>query len=135
MRACVPNGSVFLAAILLAGCTVSDKAPVRPELPRSVAPGWTQESVADTPPPSGLPQTAKPPKCWLATYKGPGTGEVRVCAYSTEGPAFDAMQRFPSTANTVIFQQKQWFVLVRWLGAGQTDATALVRGIQRALPK
>ena len=119
--------------ILLTGCSGAGQAPDRPELPGSIAPGWTRQSVTGIPPPSGLPATATPPRCWLALYQGPGTGEVRVCGYGAEGPTFDALQRFPSAANTVKFQQKQWFVLVSWSGASQTDATALVRGIQRAM--
>ena len=130
----VPNLFLLWLVILLTGCSGSGNAPERPPaLPGSIPPGWTQQSVTDTPPPVGLPATATAPRCWLATYQGPGTGEARVCWYRTEAPAFDALQRFPSAANTVKFQQKQWFVLVQWSGASQTDATALVRGIQRAL--
>lgn len=135
MRVSLRNPGWLLSATLLVGCAGSGKSPDKPELPRSVAPGWNQQSVVETPPPPGLPPTANPPRCWLATYSGPGTAAVRVCGYKTEGPAFDAAQRFPSAANTVKFQQKQWFVLVQWSGTSQTDATALVRGIQHALPQ
>ena len=135
MSASVPNLFLLWWVILLAGCSGTGNAPQRPELPGSIAPGWTQQSVMDTAPPVGLPATGAAPRCWLALYQGPGKGEVRVCGYRSEGPAFDALQRFPSAANTVKFQQREWFVLVQWSGASQTDATALVRGIQRALAR
>jgi hypothetical protein len=127
--------AVGIFSLILAGCSGSGAAAPKPDLPQSVPPGWTQQNYAESAPPGGLPQTGEPPKCWLATYSGPGQAEVRICAYRTEAPAFDAGQRFPSAANTVKFQAQKWFVVVHWSGATQTDATALVRATQKAIQK
>jgi hypothetical protein len=121
--------------VILAGCSGSGSYATKPDLPQSVPPGWTQQNFTESSAPEGLPQTAEPPKCWLATYSGPGQADVRLCAYRTEAPAFDAAQRFPSAAGTVKFQMQKWFVVVHWSGATQTDATALVRATQKALQK
>jgi hypothetical protein len=126
---------LLFTAGLLAGCSSSGPAAEKPELPKSVAPGWTQTGYSETPAPAALPATATPPKCWLAIYGGPGTAEVRLCGYATPGPAFDAGQRYPTAANTVKFQIENWFVLVNWKDSSQTDITALVRSLQRTLEK
>src|SRR5215472_13067184 len=113
------KAAIGIFAVILASCTGSGPSVARPELPQSVPPGWLQQNYVESAPPEDLPKTGEPPKCWLATYSGPGQAEVHLCAYRTEGPAFDAGQRFPSAANTVKFQIQKWFVLVYWAGANQ----------------
>ena len=133
MKPVARNLILFAQLALLAACSGSTPVLEKPELPQSVPPGWTRQSIVETPPPAGLPQTATAPQCRLAVYAGPGTAQVRLCGYGSDGQAFDAAQRFPTAANTVKFQVAKWFVLVNWDGASQADATALVRAVQRAL--
>ena len=127
--------ALWFQMVLLAGCSAGGPAAERPDLPKSVAPGWAQQSYSDTAPPAGLPPSPTAPKCWLAAYSGPGTAEVRVCAFAAGSSSFDAGQRYPTVADTVKFQIENWFVLVHWTGASQTDVTALVRAVQRVLQK
>ena len=87
---------------------------------------------------SGLPAglaAAGAPTCWKAAYAGSGSADVWVCWYRESANAFEAVQRVAAAAQTVKFQEGQYFVMVKWNGAQKTDLTALVRGIQKALKK
>jgi hypothetical protein len=109
-------------------------APEKPELPRSVSPGWTQKTFAHAEALPGLPAGAAKPDCWKAEYGGPGTASVWTCGYKVEGGAFDAAQRFPSSGSQVKFQSGKYLVVVEWTGGSRAEVTALVRAVQKILP-
>jgi len=106
-------------------CTCSaNKPPGKPDLPASVSPGWTLKSCEPVP--------AKP-DCWQANYASAGTAQVQICAYAVEGGAFDALQRTPTEADAVKFQEGKYLLIVKWNGVTRPDITALVRAIQKAM--
>jgi hypothetical protein len=125
--------SLLLASVFLSACGGGGQA--RPDLPESVSPGWKLSSLAQTPAPAELPQSATPPVCWKAEYAGQGSAQMFVCRYGVEAAAFDAVQRVPAEAQAVKFQVGAWFVLVKWNGAAKTDLTALIRTVQKSLAK
>jgi hypothetical protein len=58
-----------------------------------------------------------------------------VCGYRAESSAFDAMQRAKSAPDVVRFQEGKYLVVVHWSGGSREENTALVRAIQKALPR
>jgi hypothetical protein len=82
--------------------------------------------------PSGLGMEGSP-QCWKASYASGGSADAWVCWYKVSGNAFDAAQRVPAEAQTVKFQEGQYFVLVKWNNVSRTDIGALVRALQKAL--
>jgi hypothetical protein len=117
--------------LALMGCGEGAVA-ARPELPKSVSPGWVQKSFAHADPPPGLPGGHKV-DCWKADYAGTGTAEVWTCGYAAESGAFDAAQRFGTGANRVKFQAGKYLVIAQWNGGSMAEVTALIRAIQKAL--
>lgn len=108
--------------------------PERPDLPQSVTPSWTRKSFEKAPPPAGVPARAAP-ECWKADYAGgdSGVASAWVCGYTSDGGAFDAMQRTETGANTVKFQEGRRLAVVRWNGASRDEIKALVLAVQRAM--
>jgi hypothetical protein len=66
-------------------------------------------------------------------YSGSGNVESWLCWYKVAGNAFEAVQRSRAEAQTVKFQEGQWFVLLKWNNASRADLTALIRAVQKAL--
>lgn len=116
---------------MLVACSPGD-AP-KPDLPKSVSPGWTLKQI-ETGSPDRLPQNGTPPVCWKADYTSEGDATVWVCGYRASASAFEAAQRMPSAAQQVNFQKGQYFVVVHWNNVSQTAITTLIRAIQRTLP-
>jgi hypothetical protein len=106
--------------------------PSPPDMPRSVAPGWTLASFSPAEKPSDI--TSDPPvACWKGAYTGPGPVDFWICAYRASGSAFDAAQRSRAEAQTVKFQVGSDLVLVKWGDVPKTDLQALIRQIQKTL--
>ena len=122
--------SLLLAAIATVSCGGGSRA--RPDLPSSVAPGWTLASLDSVAAPPGLPAGGSP-TCWKAVYSGPGSVQVWICGYASETSAFDAEQRTRAEAQTVKFQEGSRLVIVQWKEAKRTDLEALIRTIQKRL--
>jgi hypothetical protein len=126
--------SLLLAAIATLSCGGGSNA--RPDLPNSVAPGWTLSSLANSPPPPNLPAGGST-TCWKAVYSGPGspqsTAQIWICGYASETSAFDAEQRARAEAQTVKFQEGRRLIIVQWNQAKKTDLEALIRTIQKRL--
>lgn len=59
--------------------------------------------------------------------------DVWICRYRESGSAFDAVQRTVAQAQTVKFQEGQYFVLLRWNSTDKASLTALIRAIEKAL--
>ncbi len=72
-------------------------------------------------------------ECWKARYTGRGDAAVLACGFASEGTAFEAVQKSRAVADTVRFQEGQYYVVVHWSGATRDAITALVRAVQRAL--
>ena len=131
------NVRVFLSLLLgaalsvLSGCGESS-LPGKPELPQSVSPGWSRTSFEHVPAPAGLPAGTKT-DCWKAAYSGKGAAEVWTCGFSSNGGAFDAVQRTRAEADTVKFQQGKYLMIVKWTGGSKEEVTALVRAVQKSL--
>ncbi|MDE3198897.1 MAG: hypothetical protein KGN84_21290 [Acidobacteriota bacterium] len=106
--------------------------PGKPDLPSTVAPGWTLKAYDSSAPPEGLP-SGLAPQCWKAEYAGPGTAEVWACAFRAAGSAFDASQRARAEANTVKFQEGNFLIVTKWNGSSRSDVTSLVRTIQKTM--
>jgi hypothetical protein len=122
--------SLLFAATLTGAC--GSGAYSQPDLPKSVAPGWTLTSLDHAQPPPQLP-AGSAPQCWKAVYSGPGEAQIWVCGYSSETGAFDAEQRTPMRADTVKFQEGKRLVIVEYKNAKSTDLEALIRSIQKKL--
>jgi hypothetical protein len=73
------------------------------------------------------------PDCWKAAYTGPGSADAWLCWYASSADALDAVQHARAEAQTVQFQEGQYFVIVKWNNVAKTDLTALVRALQKAL--
>jgi hypothetical protein len=116
--------------LLLASCGAT--APARPDIPALVSPGWKLSSLDKSASPPGLSSQGTP-QCWKAVYTGPGSADAWLCWYRVSGNAFDAVQRARAEAQTVKFQEGQYFVLVKWNNVNRTDLTTLVRALQKAL--
>lgn len=110
-----------LATVLISCSPGTDTAP---DLPQSVAPGWSRKAL-----------TKVSPGCWKAEYASGGSAVVNVCAFASEALALDAVQRTRAAADTVDFQQGRHFVTVRWNNVSQAEITALIRAIQRSVPR
>jgi hypothetical protein len=82
--------------------------------------------------PVGLSKDGEP-QCWKAVYGGPGSAEAWACGYKASGSAFEAVQRARAEAQTIKFQEGQYFVMVKWNNVNRADITALVRALQKAL--
>ena len=121
---------LWVMALFLSGC--GDSKPGEPKLPETATPGWTRRSLAQTPPPAGLPGADRA-ECWKAEYASKGEAQVWACGYSSEGAAFEAVQKGRAEANTVKFQEGKYFVTVQWRGVSRDEITALVRAVQRDL--
>jgi hypothetical protein len=111
-------------SLLLGACAPG--APVKPDLPESVSPGWKLASLSQS-----------PGECWKADYIGASSSssaaEALICRYKEKGSAFNAAQRARAEAQTVKFEQGRYFVVVKWNNAPKSDLAALVRAIQKAL--
>jgi hypothetical protein len=122
--------SLLLAVIATWSCGGGSTA--RPDLPNSIAPGWTLSSLTSAPPPPDLPAGSSP-ACWKAVYSGPGSAQIWICGYASETGAFDAEQRARAQARTVKFQEGRRLVIVQWSETKKTDLESLIRAIQKRL--
>jgi hypothetical protein len=105
-------------------------------LPQNAPPAWNRKAFEASAPPPGLPQgtaSPAPTQCWKADYAATGTATIWTCAYPTSGGAFDAVQRARAEADTVKFQEGNYFVIATWSGSTRADVTSLVRAIQAKL--
>lgn len=114
----------------MAAC--GSQAPAKPDIPESIAPGWKLSSLEKSTRPQGLDATGSP-TCWKAVYGGAGSAETWLCWYKVSGNAFEAVQKARTEAQTVKFQEGQYFVTLRWNNVTRADITALVRALQRSL--
>jgi hypothetical protein len=121
---------VLISWMSYAGC--GQKQVSKPDLPASISPGWKLTSYDPAAAPAGMPRDSSP-QCWKANYEGEGTIAIWLCGYSAEGGAFNAVQRTPTQAQTVKFQEGRYFVLVQWNAVPKASLTALVRTIQANL--
>jgi hypothetical protein len=119
----------LVAVFLLASC--GNSGPGMPKLPETATPGWTRKSLVKGPSPAGL--DAAKAECWKAEYTSKGEAQVWACGFSSEGSAFEAVQKSRSEANTVRFQARRFYVVVQWNGVSRDEITALVRAVQRDL--
>jgi hypothetical protein len=117
--------------VAAAGCG-NGTPPGKPDLPQSVAPGWTLKAFDRSAAPSGLP-AGSAPRCWRADYVSEGSAQVWICGYAEESSAFDAVQRARAEADTVKFQVGRYLTIVQWRGVSREEITALIRAVQKAL--
>jgi hypothetical protein len=122
--------SLLFAGLLLGAC--ASERPSKPPIPASVSPGWKLASLEKAALPVGVPANGAP-ECWKANYSGAGAVNVWICWYRESGSAFDAVQRTVAQAQTVKFQEGQYFVLLRWNNTDKASLTALIRAIEKAL--
>ena len=122
--------SLLLAAFALMACGA--RPPEKPDVPASVSPGWKLSSLEKSARPSEVAAQGEP-QCWKASYSGSGQVDTWICWYNVSSAAFDAVQRTRAEAQTVKFQEGQWFVLLKWNNTSRTDVTALIRAVQKAL--
>jgi len=106
----------------------------KPDLPKSVSPGWQLWSLDHKPAPADVALSGSP-YCWLAEYGGQGMAKIWLCRYNAEAAAFDAMQRARAAAQTVKFQEGEYLVLVQWDDSPKASITALVRSIQNVVQR
>jgi len=144
-----PVATLLSMCVALGACR--DERRVKPVLPESVSPGWKLKSLdaSSVPPFLPYPSSRLPskqaqaegletpatgsPDCWQANYAGTGTAHIRLCRFSGEPGAFDAVQRARLEAQTVKFQQDEYLVLVKWENTPKVDLAALMHAIQQAL--
>jgi hypothetical protein len=115
------NTSLLFVCLLFLG-TCSSGPHAKPDIPQSISPGWHLSSLEKS-----------APDCWKAAYTGPGSADASLCWYASSASALDAVQHARAEAQTVQFQEGQYFVVVKWNNVAKTDLTALVRALQKAL--
>lgn len=124
--------SLLFASLALAACAAGP--PAQPDIPNSISPGWKLESMAKAARPAELPPGGSP-VCWKANYAGQGAAEAWLCWYKETANAFESTQRVRAEAQAVKFQKGHFFVLVKWNNVPKVSLMALVRGLEKALPK
>lgn len=99
-------------------------------LPASVDGVWQRKSLRDIPPP-------KPAilRAFEADYEGAGKMTVTLYEARVSGTAFEMMQRWRPSPDTVFFDKGRYFVLVKWEQADRQALRGFVRALQKELEK
>ena len=122
-------------ALALGACR--QRTPLPSLLPETVANVWRRTSlrelsVSDAPDP--VPRSSIR-RLEIAGYEGPGKLEARVYEMSSQGVAFDLVQRWRPSADTVFFNQGEFLVVVKWEQADRQALRDFVRELESRLPK
>ena len=97
-------------------------------LPANLGGGWQRNSLRDIPPPRpGII------RAFEAGYQGAGKLTVDLYETKVSGTAFEMVQHWRASADTVCFDKGRYFVLVKWEQADRQALTAFVRGLQKEL--
>jgi hypothetical protein len=122
---------LVLAAALAACSRPAVRGPLLPE----TAGDWRRGEVRELPvsaAPEIMPR-ASVKRILAANYEGPGKAEATVYEMSSSAIGLDMAQRWRSAADSVFFYRDQYFVVVKWEGAGRTSVGALVRALEKNL--
>jgi hypothetical protein len=100
----------------------------KPSVPQSVVPGWKLVSLVKSGAPGSVP-AAGSPDCWEASYTGSGNALVWLCRYADTTSALHASESAKASAQIVIFQEREYLVVVEWSAESIADLTALIHAV------
>jgi hypothetical protein len=125
----------LLLPLFSAACRKSEPPP---DLFTDTVGAWHRTSLraADaSEAPDPVPRTAID-RLQIATYQGPGKLEARLYQLSSPGVALELVQRWRPSADTVFFNERNYFVVVKWQEADRKALQEFVRELeQRLSPK
>lgn len=130
----VTRRTLFLLLLPLAACRRPEEMPAD-LFPEKAAGGWQRltagdVSVSDAPDP--VPRT-EITKLREATYQGPGKLDARVYQLSSPDVGLTLAQRWRPSADTVFFNQRQYFVVVKWDSADRGALRAFLAQLEARL--
>ncbi len=122
---------LWLAA---AGMGCGARRPQSDPLPETLG-GWQRTNVRDVPAADASPIVPRPSVRAIreADYQGSGRLTVRIYELTSEPVALDLAQRWPPKADTVVFYQRNYFVVVNWQQADRQALHNFVRELERRL--
>lgn len=121
-------------ALALSACRNS---PMPDLLPETVAGVWRRVAVREMAPsesPDPVPRTAVR-RLETAQYEGPGKLEARVYELSSSAVALDVAQRWHPSADTVIINQGQFLLVVKWQEADRQALRRFMEEMENRLAK
>jgi hypothetical protein len=118
----------FIVAALACGACGRPPRGGESLLPETVGEMWRRTSLREIPP---SPAGAR--RAFEAAYEGPG--KLTAAVYEMRSPAggLDLAQRWKPAADTVFFNQENYFAVVRWEKADRKALTAFVRALEKGL--
>ena len=126
----------MLLPLVLCGC--GKQAELPPDLfPPAAAGGWRMIATSDLPAsesPDPVPRN-EIEKLRQAVYEGPGKLEARVYQLHSDGVSLDLAQRWRPSADTIFFNARQYFVVVKWQSADRKALQDFVRELQGKLSR
>jgi len=120
---------LVLGLLMLVACGRSRAAPVFPP-----ALGVWQLKSAQSFPASTAPELVRKTGTrgwWSAAYEGPGSATVELYELTSTPGGLDLVQRWRSSADTVVWYTPRYFVVVRWRGADRAAVGAFVRALEK----
>jgi hypothetical protein len=117
----------IVLALALSACSQPARSAAS-LLPASLGGVWQRTSLHGIPPPRpGIV------RAFQAGYEG--AGKLTVDLYETQisGTAFEMVQHWRASPDTVFFDKGRYFVLVKWETADRKALTDLVRALQKEL--
>jgi hypothetical protein len=121
-------------AAALGACSEKDRMPVDlfPEMAASV---WRRTALRDLPvseAPDPVPRNAVE-RIETASYEGPGKIEARVYELTSTEVGLNLAQRWRPSSDTVFFNSRQFFVVVKWQEADRKSLQEFVRDLEKRL--
>jgi len=124
----------FLTVIPLIACRKEEEMPAD-LFPENAAGGWRRVSAQDVPvseAPDPVPRNAVN-QLRAASYRGPGKLEARVYQLTSPEIGLTLAQRWRPSADTVFFNRRQYFIVVKWDSADRKALQAFVAQLENRL--
>ena len=120
--------------LLLASCGKQPELP--PNLfPQTAAGVWRRGEVRDLPvseSPDPVPRN-EIDRLRQADYEGPGKLQARVYLLRSDGVSLELTQRWRPSADTVFFNVRRYFVVVKWQTADRKSLQQFVHDLEAKL--
>src|SRR3954454_903046 len=101
--------------------------------PPTLGDGWRLQSTEPIPisaAPEGV-QKYEMRRAQTARYEGSGTVSVAAFEMTSPAVAFEIVQKWRPVPDTVVFDKKNYFVIVKWENADRAALTSLVRALEK----
>lgn len=124
----------FCFAAALAACGERDRMP-EGLFPEKAASVWRRTALRDVPAseaPDPVPRNAVE-RIEAASYEGPGKIEARVYELTSPEVGLNLAQRWRPSSDTVFFNSRRFFVVVKWQEADRKALQEFVRDLEKRL--